>query len=139
MKVHYHDNPKFDRRIRRVVWIVVSVGGIFTTGTAIKQCAPDLDAMNTTHTEAKIFDDEAIKNHEAEVAGVPYAMKSDVDHIFNTMIQEQIDDYTEEVREIEDLEDEGKATPKDLRKKQRTLESIERKKLEFTDDGHDHQ
>lgn len=56
----------------------------------------------------------------------PLAQKDDVWHVLNTMVDEQIGDAKEEIEYIEDKQDLNKASPQEIRKKERLEKDVKR-------------
>lgn len=106
----------------------IAVGMIFTGGVWF---ASTLDPYIATEEEVLYIDSMSMKEHKNDVDNRPYAMKDDVNHLLNAMIEEKIKDAENDIKAIEDREDDGVATSRDLRKKERLLKDIEEYKEEF--------
>lgn len=99
--------------------------------------SPVADPWYVTELEVVEIDETSMKQHTDEVSQIPYAMKNDVSHLENVMIDEQICDAQSEVDAYEDAEADGTATPADSLDKKRKEKYVERRKGKIINDGHD--
>lgn len=125
MKILLHENKKIDRVLKRILSIALIIGLVFA---GFVKFFGWLDPWWMTEKEVIIIDEASMKAHNEDVASTPYAMIKDVNRVINTMLEEQITDWTEDIKQIEDREDVGPVTAADLRIKERAKVEISKAK-----------
>lgn len=116
------ENPKLDLLLKRIAGIAAAVVAV---GTLFVWTSDFFDPMHATEAEVLEIDAASMEEHYKELDETPYAMTYEIYHVANMMVDEQINDAMNEIEQIEDMEDEGIATPADTRKKHRLLNDIE--------------
>lgn len=138
MKVELHQTPKVDKWLKRAAIMVAFLASMGAATATLKSCAKDIDESWATHAEVRIIDNASMYQHLEEQKVIPYAKSSDISHVVNVMLDEQIDDATMEVEKIKMLETRGVATPEDLMDKERFEKAIIKSKTKIEPDGHKH-
>lgn len=120
-------------RIAKLITIYgVAIGLIFAGGVWFSNF---IEPYWATESEVIVIDKASMEAHTAELEAAPYAMKSDVNSILNAMIDEKIKDATNEIKTIEDMEDQGIASKTDIRTKKRLEKDIELYEKEYIKDS----
>jgi 3-keto-L-gulonate-6-phosphate decarboxylase len=122
----WHSDHGIDVTLKRGVSAVVILG-------ACLSCLFWLSATLATEDEAHVMDVDAMDQHLTEIAGVPYAMKSDIDVLADMMVNEKIKDASEDVQEIDDMIIDETAEASDMKKRSRLLKDIRDYEKELSD------
>lgn len=111
----WHNGKSLDVILRRGGEVIVIVGAIITATFW----------LSAEENKADLISKALMEKHLAEIAGVPYAMKSDIDGLRRMMIREKIKDAGNDIQEIDDKIIDETTTPSDLKKRNRLLKDIE--------------
>jgi hypothetical protein len=136
ISIIFSKNPILNKKINRIIGIMTIIGfigaGCLWTWNLVE---PQIEKI-ATEIEAKQFDKESMDAHNAFINTQPYAMKNDVAHIANLMVDEQIGDARAEIRQIEDVAalDDRKLTVAEELQKARLTEDIIRYRRSYLDE-----
>ena len=134
MKIQFHETARIDRLIKIWGGVAAALAATFVCFTYINAIA---DPYWVTEEEVISIDKYSMLEHEKEIEKVPYAMKDDINHIINSMVNEKIKDAQNEILELEDKEDtKGELSAAERRKIQRLENDIADYEKELVEDIH---
>lgn len=110
-------------KITETAALLTAIGLIVSGATWLYH---NIDPFHTTEAELVQYSEEHMAN------------KTDVNHVVNLMVDEQIMDAQTQIEDLEDKVDAGEATPADIRKIQRLGRDIAKYKRNYVEDGHKH-
>ncbi len=138
MKVELHQEPKVDKWLKRGIGVLALVASLGAATATMRSCGEFVDESWVTQKEVILIDNASMYTHKEEIQQQKFATSTDINHVVNVMIDEQIDDASLEIEKIDYLVARGAATPEDLEDKKLLKKAIIKSKGKIEPDGHVH-
>lgn len=122
IRVLWHDDPALNSKINKWASILTIISII---GAGVVWASPWADKLHATEPEAEEIVEEAMSEHNAYIDQQPYAMKNDVNHVLNVIVDGDVAYVKEKIKKLEDKEDTEGLSALEARQLQRAREGLD--------------